>query len=241
MSNSFGEHTCWSLENGTLTVTGVGSLTTPEWNASVWERRDEVELIVVEEGVTAIPALCFQEYSFLREVQLPATVKYMGSKAFFNCLRLSAIQPLPDDRSVEKDAFEGTPLKEMQEKLAGAPACIRPYEQLRGTHPEPIITPEMRQVLTGLPYDQQLEHYTAWVSEKSDYRKPEARRFNENAAKALVVKDGLVVGIAFETHIGESLLMNSGNWEPVKFRPTAFRFLHDDIIACRWSAMEFEG
>lgn len=241
MPHSFGPNATWKLEGGTLTISGRGQIATPSWDASVWEHRDEVTEIVVEEGITVIEPLCFQEYAFLEKVSFPKSLRYLGAKAFFNDQRLESAEPLPDLRSVEKDAFEGTRLFALEQKLHEAAACIRPYELLRGAFPEPIITDEMRNLLTGVPFDQQLESYTAWVSEKSDYRKPVARKFNEHAAKALIVKEGIVVGIAFETHIGESLLMNTGNWEPVKFRPTAFRFLHDDIVACRWSSMEFAG
>ncbi|MDD6651663.1 MAG: leucine-rich repeat protein [Eggerthellales bacterium] len=241
MPHSFGPDTSWSLNDDVLTVSATGPLRTPAWDASAWESRDQVRTIVLEEGITVIPALCFQDYAFLETVQLPSTLTYLGAKAFRNCPQLQAIEPLCDIRSIEKDAFEGTRLNELQDKLREAPAAIRPYEQLSGDHAEAIITDAMRNLLTGVPYDQQLESYTAWVSEKENHAKATARKFNENAAKALVVKEGIVVGIAFETHIGESLLMNSGNWEPVKFRPTAFRFLHDDIIACRWSKMEFAG
>lgn len=241
MPQSFGQDTSWSLTNDVLTVSATGPLTTPAWDASVWESRDQVRTLVIEEGVTSLPSLCFQDYAFLESVQFPKSLTYIGSKAFRNCPQLTTCKPTCDIRSIEKDAFEGTRAEELQGKLREAPATIRPYEHLVGDHAEAIITDDMRKLLVGVPYDQQLESYTAWVSEKENHAKATARKFNENAAKALVVLEGIVVGIAFETHIGESLLMNSGNWEPVKFRPTAFRFLHDDIIACRWSKMEFAG
>lgn len=241
MSDSFGNHITWRRDGATMIVSGSGTLNTPAWDASVWEERDDVTTLVIEEGITRIGPLCFQEHPFLETVTLPTTLKYVGTRSFYNCDRLANVEGLPGLRSVEKDAFENTSCAELNQKLAESPATFRPYELVLGEHAPAVITPEMINLLTDVPFDQQLESYTAWVSEKKDYRNPAARQFNQNAAKALVIKDGIVVGVAFDTHIGESLLMNSGNWEPVKFRPTAFRFLHDDVVACRWCKMEFNG
>lgn len=241
MSQSFGSNISWSIADGVMTVSGEGKISTPSWDASVWNSRDEVTSIIIQEGITSIPALSFQEYAFVESVTFPSTIQYVGSRAFMNCYRLAEMKNLPEDRRIiEKDAFLNCANTDIQIELRDGKASYRPYDQLIGEHNEATVTDEMVRIMGGLPYGQQLECYTALVSDKADYRHPSPKKFNEDAAKAIIVKDGIVVGVVFDTHLGESVLLNSGNWECVKYRPAAFRFLHDDIVPCRWACMKFE-
>ena len=70
---------------------------------------EELESVVISEGVTEISHRAFQECKSLTSVTMPGSVKIIGEWAFENCKKLEKIN-VPD--SVEElwdDAFAGTP------------------------------------------------------------------------------------------------------------------------------------
>ncbi len=78
-SGSCGENVTWTLDDdGVLTVSGTGDITSKPW----WDIRDDVRRIVVEDGVTGIMDRCFYMHDSLTDVTVAGTVKTIGEEAF---------------------------------------------------------------------------------------------------------------------------------------------------------------
>ena len=102
--NSCGENVTWNLENGTLTISGTGAMTSAPW---LQAHRDEIQTVIIEEGVTAIADYAFRNCVNLESVSFPAgmnpaairpqtaqmgaTLKTIGEGAFLNCSGLTEI------------------------------------------------------------------------------------------------------------------------------------------------------
>ncbi|MCM1173143.1 MAG: leucine-rich repeat domain-containing protein [Clostridium sp.] len=108
-----GENGTWDLTNGVLTLKGTGLLHTeesydrtpvspaslfymsrpgnPDWDAV----RDNVTKIVVESGITSIPAKEFARFHSLTEVEIKNGLTSIGEMAFFNCRNLDKVT-IPD-------------------------------------------------------------------------------------------------------------------------------------------------
>ena len=89
-----------TLENGTLTVSGNGDM---KDYAEVWNNTDNiapwannnVQKLVVEQGITSIGRAAFENQRELQEVSLPDGLKKIENDAFNNCVILSNIK-IPD-------------------------------------------------------------------------------------------------------------------------------------------------
>ncbi len=92
-AGSFGDGLQWKMENGTLTISGDGSMGENEstWNVPWNECRDEIQAIVIEEGVTDIFNMAFAYMANLNTVTIPASVEYIDSWAFLNAEALTDI------------------------------------------------------------------------------------------------------------------------------------------------------
>lgn len=79
-----GESISWQLENGTLTISGSGTMTDfeKESDAPWFNDRLSVERIVVSEGVTAIGNLAFYGCSNAKIAEIADSVKSVGINAF---------------------------------------------------------------------------------------------------------------------------------------------------------------
>lgn len=118
-----GENVSWSLdENGILTVSGSGEMT--DWNYStfsfssdkinltfsgpvnpIYEIREAVKSIVVEEGITTIGELTFAGCSNLKSVSLPESLTTVNGYAFCGCSRLEEIIIPGNVNEIGKRAF----------------------------------------------------------------------------------------------------------------------------------------
>lgn len=90
-SGTCGDTVTWSYADGTLTISGTGTLgvgfVDPPWGAYI----DEIERIVVEEGITALERCCFLELPSLTSVSLPDSLTSIGSQVFQGCDALTRI------------------------------------------------------------------------------------------------------------------------------------------------------
>ena len=92
-SGTCGENLTWTFENGTLTISGEGEMydysteANPE-NAPWAYYLEEMEAIVMEEGITSIGHQAFAQMIAVKEVSLPETLTTIGDSAFFNCVAL---------------------------------------------------------------------------------------------------------------------------------------------------------
>ena len=104
----------WSYADGTLTISGQGKM--HDYKVDVGAKgpwaayMDDIEKVVIEEGVTYIGEYAFFQYCSLRDVELPQSLKGIGEAAFGLCMRLTHID-LPDGlENIGWYAFEYTPL-----------------------------------------------------------------------------------------------------------------------------------
>ena len=100
-----GENLTWTLDDaGTLTISGTGAMfdysyeanDLPDGSTSPWySYREDIQSVVVEEGVTTIGDYAFNCCSSLDSIPLPDSITSIGLRAFNNCTSLSSIT-IPD-------------------------------------------------------------------------------------------------------------------------------------------------
>ena len=97
-SGQCGDNLYWTLSsNGTLTVTGSG----PMWDLAEekeqwwYEDREDIEVLILESGMTRLGERAFSGCGQLTEVAIPGTVTEIGSRAFEGCEKLVTVS-LPD-------------------------------------------------------------------------------------------------------------------------------------------------
>ena len=107
-SGTCGDNLTWNLENGVLTISGAGSMTTyTERNMAPWLAVSErIQRVVVEQGVTNVSPLAFYYCQNLTTVTLAESVKTIGELAFAGCAGLRQISMNGMER-LEKGCFHG--------------------------------------------------------------------------------------------------------------------------------------
>ena len=77
----------------TLTISGTGAMTDyPDPSERPWYSSvEEIETVIIEDGVTRIGNRAFFDCSGLTTVTIPASVTTIGDEAFFNCPGLTAV------------------------------------------------------------------------------------------------------------------------------------------------------
>lgn len=77
----------WTLENGTLTISGKGEMKDRPWSSQC----SSITNIIIKSGITTIRKSAFQDCTNLTSITIPNTVTEIGYKAFYNCTNLSDI------------------------------------------------------------------------------------------------------------------------------------------------------
>lgn len=99
--------TFYKLEGNTLTILGSGNYDSEknfEEGGSPWyDRREEIEHVIIEPGVTRIGDKAFYDLENISTVQIPGTVTSIGNSAFSNCKNLKEIE-LPSSL-IEIDSY----------------------------------------------------------------------------------------------------------------------------------------
>lgn len=76
------EDVTWEFDNGTLTFTGTGAIktySTDRPTAYPWYGyKETIQTVIINEGITNIPAWAFAEYGYLISIYLPSTLKTIG-------------------------------------------------------------------------------------------------------------------------------------------------------------------
>ena len=125
----------WSLEDGTLTVSGEGwmkdysDVQNPPWQ---WFR-ENIRRVVIEDGVKNVGGRVLEGCERLKEVSLDGSVERIGWRAFAGCGKLERLEtarvpahwreetggePADEKLWIGTEAFRGTPwLAERQEKF----------------------------------------------------------------------------------------------------------------------------
>ncbi|MCC8044697.1 MAG: leucine-rich repeat domain-containing protein [Clostridiales bacterium] len=105
-----GENATWDFKNGVLTISGTGAMSVDteagvryalsstssyyvySSSDNAWKSiRDQVEKIVIKEGITSIPEKAFAYFSKVEEVEIGSGLKSIGEKAFYSCDSLRKI------------------------------------------------------------------------------------------------------------------------------------------------------
>lgn len=100
-----GDNVSWSLEDGTLTISGSGLmhnytldsyLNSSLYSTAPWiGYRSQITRVVVQYGVTGIGNFSFYDCTSLTDVTIPDSVTSIGSYAFYKCTGLKSIT-IPD-------------------------------------------------------------------------------------------------------------------------------------------------
>lgn len=92
-AGEWGESVNWSLEDGVLTISGVGAMPSgTDYGQTPWnEQKEMIKKVVVEDTVTSVGAYAFWDCGNLTEVSLGKGVTYIGKAAFVYCEHLPAI------------------------------------------------------------------------------------------------------------------------------------------------------
>lgn len=107
-SGTCGDNLTWTLlEDGTLTISGVGAMTDYASLESPFRSNDKIKKLVIEEGITSIGENAFQLCTGLTEIHIPEGVTSIGKYAFYWCAKLSSIHIPKSISSIGGSAFEG--------------------------------------------------------------------------------------------------------------------------------------
>ena len=95
-SGTCGENLTWTLDSeGTLTISGKGSMYDYSWDESPFEGNSNIKKVIIKKGVTSIGERAFSYVSNLTSVTVPNGVTSIGSCAFMDCYKLTSIT-IPD-------------------------------------------------------------------------------------------------------------------------------------------------
>ena len=104
-----GENTTWYYSDGTLKISGSGSIKNGSsasdfgWNVIT----DEITSIEIEEGITEIGDYAFSELGSLTSVKLPMTLSSIGNHAFENDSALTVVTIPAAAENAAESAFDG--------------------------------------------------------------------------------------------------------------------------------------
>lgn len=106
-SGTCGGNLSWSLDAGTLTITGSGNMDNfHESTMAPWyPYRNEIQRVILPEGLTSIGNLAFYECKNLSSVVIPGSVKTIGSFAFAYCKKLEMLDLGSSVTSIGESAF----------------------------------------------------------------------------------------------------------------------------------------
>ena len=97
----------WTLEDGTLTVSGLGHLAYYDGIENPWENmRDEIKTVIIKSGVKSIGAGTFESCVNLTDVTIADTVTTIENRAFSGCKKLKSLN-IPGSVRDIGNAFDG--------------------------------------------------------------------------------------------------------------------------------------
>ena len=91
-----GDDLTWTIDNtGTLTISGTGAMEDyagyPDSARSPFYDNESITSVVIEDGVTAIGEIAFEDCSALSSVTIPKSVTSIGNSAFSGCYELENV------------------------------------------------------------------------------------------------------------------------------------------------------
>lgn len=103
-SGNLGENITWSFSKNVLTISGTGAMTERVPWFDDWH--DNVTKIVIEDGVTELPAEGLSKYYELVTVELADSVTKLGDKVFNNCFKLQNVKMSKNLEHIGNNAFK---------------------------------------------------------------------------------------------------------------------------------------
>ena len=108
-SGACGSGLTWTLEDGTLTVSGSGSMADFSVPAEVpwfaWQ--EEIARVVIKDGVTSVGSRAFAGCTAVKSVEIGSEVWYIGHYAFADCGGLTELTLPEGVKTVDDYAFSG--------------------------------------------------------------------------------------------------------------------------------------
>jgi uncharacterized repeat protein (TIGR02543 family) len=95
----------WSLEDGTLTISGTGAMGSSPWD----EHLDAIVRVVIADGVSSVKDSAFAYCALLESVSIPTSVTSIGWGAFSGCALLGSVSIPSSVDSIADFAFAGCP------------------------------------------------------------------------------------------------------------------------------------
>ncbi|MCD7831442.1 MAG: leucine-rich repeat protein, partial [Firmicutes bacterium] len=106
--SSCGDNLTWTLENGTLTISGTGDMYNCDWGTSPWFYiSNKITDIVIEDGVTSIGDSAFYGCANLTSAAIPDSVTSIGGVAFYGCSSMTSITISAYVTSIGSGVFAG--------------------------------------------------------------------------------------------------------------------------------------
>lgn len=93
VSGECGQGVSWELKNGTLTISGEGTMKNyGEFSPAPWmDHKEKINAVNVENGVTNVGDFAFFDLQNLTSVNIAGTVKTIGMYAFYGCSSLKMV------------------------------------------------------------------------------------------------------------------------------------------------------
>lgn len=105
---SCGNSLTWKYDNGTLTISGTGSMDAFDKNGTPWnDYEDMIRAVKITNGVTNIGSYAFFDCALLDSVELPGSVASIGTSAFHGCTSLGSVTIPKGVTSIGNLAFYG--------------------------------------------------------------------------------------------------------------------------------------
>ena len=106
-----GENLTWTLENGTLTISGTGPMKVYNNPSSIqrpwYAMKDTITRVVVEDGVTTIGDAAFYQLGKMTDISIGRDVYLIGYRSFQECASLKSLTFPENLTTIEKQAFWG--------------------------------------------------------------------------------------------------------------------------------------
>lgn len=122
---SCGDNLSWSFddETGVLDISGTGAMKEYSISELPWHSlKSSIEIININGGVTSVCDYAFYSYPNISYVNISETVTDIGTKAFSQCLSLTAISVDSDNQHYSSDDY-GVLFDKYKEELIQYPVC----------------------------------------------------------------------------------------------------------------------
>ncbi|MBR6670737.1 MAG: leucine-rich repeat domain-containing protein, partial [Ruminococcus sp.] len=104
-----GSNVTWTYDgNGTLTISGEGKMSNWSSDESPWFNKQEIETIIIEDGITNIGSFAFRYCHSLISITIPESVTSIGYDAFNFCDSLTSITIPESLTDIRPGAFSGS-------------------------------------------------------------------------------------------------------------------------------------